>query len=124
MLVKMSDDDVQQPRHPNLFHLARQLKAGQGLTVCCSVVQGDYSDRKELIDRTRTVSVHTSHGCDVIVELILGLSSSSSMCGVARRFVTHSAMLQVLKANLESSKVQGFAKVMATNNLLEGINIL
>ena len=54
MLVKL-DAERQAPQHPNLFHLARQLKAGQGLTVCCSVVEGDYSEKKKLIDHTRDV---------------------------------------------------------------------
>lgn len=40
ILAKPTDENV--PKYRKLFSFASQLKAGKGLTVCVSVVQGEY----------------------------------------------------------------------------------
>ncbi|XP_065219429.1 solute carrier family 12 member 4 isoform X3 [Planococcus citri] len=41
LLAKL--DDSYKPKYPKLFSFAAQLKAGKGLTVCVSVISGDYT---------------------------------------------------------------------------------
>ena len=43
MLAKLNDDF--QPKYRKLFSFASQLKAGKGLIVCVSVVEGDFNKR-------------------------------------------------------------------------------
>lgn len=43
ILAKPTDENL--PKYRKLFSFAAQLKAGKGLTVCVSVVQGDYTKK-------------------------------------------------------------------------------
>lgn len=43
ILIKQTDDNL--PKYRKLFAFASQLKAGKGLTVCASVISGDYTKR-------------------------------------------------------------------------------
>lgn len=43
ILAKPTDENL--PKYRKLFSFASQLKAGKGLTVCVSVVQGDFTKK-------------------------------------------------------------------------------
>lgn len=50
ILVKPTEENL--PKYRKLFSFASQLKAGKGLTVCVSVVPGDYT--KKVLKSTET----------------------------------------------------------------------
>lgn len=50
IMVKPTDENL--PKYRKLFSFASQLKAGKGLTVCVSVVQGDFT--KKVLKSTET----------------------------------------------------------------------
>ncbi len=50
ILAKPTDENL--PKYRKLFSFASQLKAGKGLTVCVSVVQGDFT--KKVLKSTET----------------------------------------------------------------------
>ena len=45
VLMKLQED--LEPKYRRMFSFARQLKAGKGLSVVASVLEGDYLDMKE-----------------------------------------------------------------------------
>lgn len=51
-LVKLNDE--LQPKYRKMFAFVSQLKAGKGLTVCVSVVPGDYTKRSQAITTAKT----------------------------------------------------------------------
>lgn len=51
ILVKPTDENL--PKYRKLFSFAAQLKAGKGLTVCVSVIQGEYGKRQGKSIETR-----------------------------------------------------------------------
>lgn len=51
ILVKPNDENL--PKYRKLFSFAAQLKAGKGLTVCVSVVQGDFTKKLNKASETK-----------------------------------------------------------------------
>lgn len=51
ILVKPTDENL--PKYRKLFSFAAQLKAGKGLTVCVSVVSGDYTKKISKAQETK-----------------------------------------------------------------------
>jgi len=45
ILLLSKPDENLIPRHPKMFSFASQLKAGKGLIIAASVVEGDYLDK-------------------------------------------------------------------------------
>lgn len=71
ILCKLTEDLT--PKYRKLFSFAAQLKAGKGLTVCASVLQGDYtkssgeaSEAKEVIQKAMGEE-RVKGFCDVLV---------------------------------------------------------
>lgn len=76
ILAKLTEDYV--PKYRKLFSFATQLKAGKGLTVCVSVIPGDYSrgsgDQSEAKRSLRKVMEEekVKGFCDVLVARNIG----------------------------------------------------
>lgn len=51
IMVKPTDENL--PKYRKLFSFASQLKAGKGLTVCVSVVQGDFTKKVQKSNETK-----------------------------------------------------------------------
>lgn len=51
ILVKPTDENL--PKYRKLFSFASQLKAGKGLTVCVSVVQGEFTKKSNKATETK-----------------------------------------------------------------------
>uniref|UniRef100_A0A1W7R9K3 Solute carrier family 12 member 4 n=1 Tax=Hadrurus spadix TaxID=141984 RepID=A0A1W7R9K3_9SCOR len=84
VLVLCKLDDDLNPRYPKLFTFSSQLKAGKGLTLVCSVLEGDYS----------------------------------------KMYSEAQAAKQSLRKMMEDEKVKGFADVVVTKCVTDGISHL
>ncbi|XP_049826721.1 solute carrier family 12 member 4 isoform X2 [Aethina tumida] len=82
ILVKLTNDYL--PKYKKLFSFAAQLKAGKGLTVCASVVNGDFT----------------------------------------RAYGEAMAAKQSLRKTMDEEKVKGFADILVTRNVREGLSNL
>lgn len=51
ILVKPTEENI--PKYRKLFSFAAQLKAGKGLTVCVSVINGDYTKKSNKAQETK-----------------------------------------------------------------------
>lgn len=51
IMAKPTDENL--PKYRKLFSFASQLKAGKGLTVCVSVVQGDFTKKVQKSNETK-----------------------------------------------------------------------
>lgn len=51
ILAKPTDENV--PKYRKLFSFAAQLKAGKGLTMCVSVVSGDFTKKQGKAQETK-----------------------------------------------------------------------
>lgn len=71
ILAKLTNDLT--PKYRKLFSFAHQLKAGKGLTVCASVLSGDFTrktnDAQEAKQTVRQImdEEHVKGFCDVLV---------------------------------------------------------
>ncbi|XP_033755337.1 solute carrier family 12 member 6-like isoform X2 [Pecten maximus] len=81
ILVLMKLDENLQPKYPNMINFASQLKAGKGLTLVNSVVEGDFKER----------------------------------------YADAQAAKQTLTKLVESTGVKGFADLVISSNVTEGL---
>ncbi|XP_037032618.1 solute carrier family 12 member 6 isoform X3 [Bradysia coprophila] len=88
IMVKPTDENI--PKYRKLFSFASQLKAGKGLTVCVSVVQGDFTKKVQKSNETkqnikRIMEEERVKGfVEVLVarNMVDGLSSIIQTCGL------------------------------------------
>ncbi|XP_060063125.1 solute carrier family 12 member 4-like [Ylistrum balloti] len=82
ILVLMKLDDNLQPKYPNMINFASQLKAGKGLTLVNSVVEGDYKERyadAQAAKQTLSKLVETS-GAKGFADLVISNNVTEGLC--------------------------------------------
>lgn len=58
MLAKLDEQLI--PRYPNMFAFASQLKAGKGLIIAASVLEGDYLEKVGEVAAAKQVVTNTA----------------------------------------------------------------
>ena len=61
-VVRNDDENTFALRHPKLLNFLYQLKAGRGLVVTASILEGDYLEKYQFIEPVRAVSFVSTEG--------------------------------------------------------------
>ncbi|XP_069112002.1 solute carrier family 12 member 4-like isoform X2 [Argopecten irradians] len=82
ILVLMKLDENLQPKYPNMINFASQLKAGKGLTLVNSVVEGDFKERyadAQAAKQTLTKLVEST-GVKGFADLVISANVTEGLC--------------------------------------------
>lgn len=110
MLVLVSVDAEQNVEQPRLLSLTNQLKAGKGLTIIGTSVQGTFLDNYAEAQRA-----------DQVKSPFCAANNENFVYSTNRFF---SICLQSLRKLMEAEKVKGFPQVVMSSNLRDGTSHL
>ena len=85
------------PSQPNLLSFASQLKAGKGLTMVTSVLEGN------------------------IINKVAEVKAAKEVCPLAHMISCYCTSIQTLKRVVDTYKIQGFCKVLAVPDVNMGL---
>lgn len=111
ILVLVSVDAEQKVEQPRLLSLTSQLKAGKGLTIVGTSVQGTF-----LSNYTEAQRADQVQNSSLVKHLI-------SYCST-RLIIVSFMCLQSLRKLMETEKVKGFSQVVLSSNLRDGTSHL
>lgn len=121
----MSVDTEQNVEQPRLLSLTNQLKAGKGLTIVGTSVQGTFLDSYTEAQRADQVSSVVQGRTCLHTGLMRKLSYFQLILEQVRHLlIFFSAYLQTLRKLMEAEKVKGFPQVVVSSNLRDGTSHL
>lgn len=130
----MSVDAEQNVEQPRLLSLTNQLKAGKGLTIVGTSVQGTFLDNYTeaqradqvcpLISNTHTLTCAPQSLILYVQHTFTVTACNHSFCTVPNNCPHSFVSLQSLRKLMETEKVKGFSQVVISSNLRDGTSHL
>lgn len=149
LLVFVRVDQDQNVVHPQLLSFTNQLKAGKGLTIVGSVLEGTFLDNHPQVQRAEEVSrralgpcpptprgaaVHVAGCCELLGP---GLQATGEWGGPAQEAggwqgrrqsgqpsVPPCLSCQSIRRQMEAEKVKGFCQVVTSSHVRDGVSHL